>query len=98
MKLVDIQKRNDDELAAIKRKVIATVKNAGCNTGEIRWSNTGAMFHVEVDNDGELGDYIRDIIRKSAYARLQSVDEYKGIYDWSSDTYVRPVTVVSFAF
>ena len=98
MKLVDVQKRNDAELAAIKRKVIAVVKKAGCNTGEIRWSNTGAMFHVEVDNDGELGDFISDVIRKSAYARLQSVDEYEGSYDWSSDTYARPVTIVSFAF
>jgi hypothetical protein len=78
--------------------VSAAVKKAGCNTGEIRWWNTGAMFHVEVDNDGKLGDYISDVIRKSAHARLQSVDEYEGIYDWSSDTYIRPVTIVSFAF
>lgn len=98
MKIVDIKARNEKELKKIQNKVDKFVKSVTCNKGEIRWSNTGAMQHVEVENDGRIGDDIADIVRKSDFGVLQDVREYKGSYDWSSDTYIRPCSVVSFTF
>ena len=99
MGFVNVTERNSKELESIKKKISKLVKGVGCNVGEIRWSNTGLMHHVEVDNDGKIGeDYIADIIRKSPTARLCSVEEHREIYDWKADVYVRPVSIVSFAF
>lgn len=98
MKLIDIATRNTKELEALKKKVIALVKKAGCNTGEIRWSNTGKVQYCEVENDGKLGDYLSDIIKKSAYAQNIIVKEYEGDYMWEPDRYIRPVSIVTFTF
>lgn len=98
MKLVDVAARNAKELETIKRKVAKMVKEAGCNTGEIRWSEHQGGWWCEVENDGQLGDYLEDIIRKSPNAKVVEVKEHKGEYMWSADVYVRPVTTVHFKF
>ena len=101
MKLVDIDGRNAKELESLKKKVAAWLKahKNSCNIGDVQWSSNGPRAHwVQVDNDGRLGDYLSDIIRKSQFAKQIDVEEHKGEYMWSADTYIRPCTIVSFVF
>lgn len=99
MKLVDITTRNAKELESLKKKVAAFVKKAGCNTGEVTWGSNGPMAHwVQVENDGSLGDHLRDIISKSQFTKQVQVEEHKGEYMWSANLYIRPVSIVSFVF
>lgn len=90
--------RNAKELETIKRKVAAMVKKAGCSVGEIRWSEHERGWWVEVDNDGELSDEIVSIVNAAPTARVVSHQEFKGQYDWSSDTYIRPCSAVHLKF
>lgn len=93
-----IQIRNAKELSSLKTKVAAMVKKAGCNTGEIRWSEHEGGWWCEVDNDGQLSDELRSIVHKSPVAVLVSHKEYGGHYDWQSDAYIRPVSAVHIKF
>jgi hypothetical protein len=100
MKLVDVAARNAKELETLKRKVAAFLKSkqCGCNTGEVTWDSAGREFWVQVENDGQLGDYLRDIINKSPNARNIKVEEHKADYMWDIDKYIRPVSIVTFTF
>ena len=98
MKTVDIISRSAKEIDTIKRKVAAMVKKAGCNTGDIRWSEHDGGWWVEVDNDGELCDEIVSIVKKSPTALVASSKEYKGSYDWHADVYIRPCSTVHIKF
>lgn len=96
MKLVDVHARNEKELAILQKKIAAYVKTAGCNTGEILWGSDQGGYWVQVENDGQLGDYLSAIINKSKIARDITHEEHKGDYMWSVDHYIRPVSIVSF--
>ena len=103
MKLIDVAARNAKEDAAIQTKIRAFLKKSKsksmCNIGELTFPIEGAIRYIELENDGVLGnDYLADFVRKSPNAVLQSVKEYGGAYDWSSDTYSRPVSVVSYTY
>jgi hypothetical protein len=102
MKLIDVTTRNAKELATMKRKVAAWLKahKNGCNIGDTTWevAADGKTYLLQVDNDGQLGQDLDDIIKNSASTKNISVKEYKGSYDWASDTYARPASVVSFTF
>lgn len=102
MKLVDVTARNSKELESLKRKVNAWLKahKGSCNMGAVTWNTgTGGKHWVEVENDGKLGqDYLRDIIEKSPNTRNIEIKEYDGSYDWASDTYTRPASIVTFTF
>jgi hypothetical protein len=54
------------------------------------------MHWVEIDNDGKIGDLIAREIDKSQFASVRRIDEFDGTYDWSSDSYSRPCSVVYF--
>lgn len=97
MKLVDFTARNKKESELIVKKVKAMVKKMDSLWGrDFHVSNTNRLYTISVDNDGKISDYIEDIIRKSKFARVEESNEYPGHYDWRSDTYSRPTTVVSF--
>jgi hypothetical protein len=99
MKLVDVAGRNAKELETLKRKVAAFVKHAGCSVGEITWSaGKDGTWHVQVDNDGDLGTDLYDIIKKSPNTQHVEFEEHEGTYMWSADHYVRPASTVSFTF
>ena len=96
MKLVDVTARNEKELATLRKKVAAFVKSASCNTGEVLWGFSQGEHWVQVENDGQLSDYLSDIIEKSPLTKNVTRAEHKGEYMWSADHYVRPVSIVSF--
>lgn len=100
MKQIDVASRNQKELERLKQKVAAFLRSpvASCNKGEVDWSIDGDFYWLEVVNDGELGDYIGDIFKKSEFVTWYEVKEHEGVYMWSADVYVRPSTTVTFRF
>lgn len=100
MKIIDVVARSAKESASIHRKIEAFVKKnkSMCNMGALTFSEMDGIFFIELENDGELSDYLSDFIRKSETATLISAKNYPGSYDWPSDTYARPSTVVTFKF
>jgi hypothetical protein len=102
MKLVDVAARNSKELATLQRKVKAWLKtnHGGCNVGDVTWdmSSDGKTHLLQIDNDGELGRDIIGVLQQSPNTHDVTNKEYKGSYDWASDTYARPASVLSFRF
>lgn len=98
MKLVNVQDRNKKELAAIQKKVTAFVKKCDCNTGDIRFNSNGNVQYIEVENDGKLGPELADFVKSSPTGQVVNVFEYTWDYDWQADTYIRPVSIVTFKF
>lgn len=98
MKIVDIKSRNEKEFAAIQRKVKAFVKTAGCNTGRVEFPVEGSQYFIEVENDGNLATELAAIVKDSPSGVVISEKDYKGVYDWSSDTYIRPCSLITFQF
>jgi hypothetical protein len=100
MKLVDVKARNEKDFEAIQRKVTAYVKSmkGKCNLGDLRFSSNGGVYYIELDNDGELADDLADFVKKSPNGIVMNATDYKGTYDWTSDTYARPSSIVTFKF
>jgi|JI10StandDraft_1071094.scaffolds.fasta_scaffold1322030_1 thiamine phosphate synthase YjbQ (UPF0047 family) len=98
MKIVDIKSRNETQFAGIQRKVKAFVKTVGCNTGRISFSNEGALYFIEVDNDGGLATELASFVKDSPNGVVLEKKDYAGVYDWTSDTYIRPCSIVTFKF
>lgn len=98
MKQVDVSARRLADLHGIRRKIEADVKAATCNKGRIEWHQEKNTYVVGVQNDGLLGKDLSKHIKDSKFAHLDSVEEYEGAYDWASDTYVRPESIIRFHF
>lgn len=86
----------DKILAQVIKSFDKVVKSATCNTGALSVHRVVNHFSVQVENDGQLSDYLGDVIRAHPYAHLIEASNFKGSYDWSSDTYVRDCTVITF--
>lgn len=98
MKIVDIKSRNEKQFLDIQRKVKAFVKTVGCNTRRILFSNEGMLYFIEVDNDGELATELSSFIENSPNGVVLEKKDFVGVYDWKSDTYIPPCSVVTFKF
>lgn len=98
MNIIDFQSKSTKDLVDIKRQVTQLVKNSTCNVGETRWSHTGILHQVEVENDGQLAEAIAAIVRRCPNTLVLQAAESSGFYDWKNDNYVRPVSFVSFSF
>lgn len=98
--MIDIPTRNAKEFESIKRKVTAYVKSikGQCCLGALDFGTEKDEYYITLENDGELASDIADFIRKSPNGKLLRADNYKGSYDWASDTYARPQAVVTFKF
>lgn len=79
----DVQKQ-------IEKVMKKTVK--GCNVGDI--------FHAEgfaqIDNDGKFASELSVELEKIPGIKILYIYDQRGEYDWKSDTYIRPCTIVHY--
>ena len=79
----DVQKQ-------IEKVMKKTVK--GCNVGDI--------FHAEgfaqIDNDGKFAFKLSVELEKIPGIKILYIFDQRGEYDWKSDTYIRPCTIVHY--
>jgi hypothetical protein len=94
MAKVDYNKCNE----TLINRLVRFVKSAKCPKGEYRTYQNDNEFTFEVENDGLLANDLSYIIHKDERAILISHIEHKGIYDWASDTYIKPVSSVTYRF
>lgn len=71
-------------------------KRLGCNTGRID-AATANDLSIQLDNDGQVASEIASILSKHPNIKIMEIRDYPGSYDWASDTYARPCSVVRFA-
>ena len=99
-KMINVADRTEKELVRLERaikKLLATNQGGWVNIGDVRYGETcDGMHWVDIDNDGKIGDLIAREIDKSQFASVRRIDEFEGTYDWSSDSYSRPCSVVYF--
>lgn len=81
--VADVQKQ-------IEKVMKKTVK--GCNVGDILQSDGFA----QIDNDGKFASELSIELEKIKGIEIVSIFDHAGEYDWKSDTYIRPCTVVHY--
>jgi hypothetical protein len=96
MPIVDYTKAAVTLNNALKR--FCKSQKGGCNVGEIRDSFDRGVYWFEFDNDGLLASEMAGIVQKDPYAKLLHQKDHGGVYDWSSDTYIRPCSTVSWRY
>ena len=97
-KFLDLKKINETELASIERKVRSFVKSTGCNKGEISVYPLDGGYAISVENDGDIAYELATIVKKNIRTKNVTSSHSEGVYDWSSDTYIRPSSHVHFTF
>ena len=97
-KMINVADRTEKELVRLERaikKLLAANQGVWGNIGDVRWGETcDGMYWVDIDNDGKIGDLIAREIDKSQFASVRRIDEFDGTYNWASDSYARPCSVV----
>jgi hypothetical protein len=94
MAIVDVDKLN----VSLVKKLTAFCKNADCSKGEITTCKDVNLFTFEFVNDGQCANDLRHIVCKDPRAVCVFALDYEGTYDWKSDTYIRPVSIVQYHF
>ena len=94
MAIVDVDKLN----AVLVKKLVAFCNKATCCKGEITHNKVVNLFSFEFVNDGECANDLKHIISKDPRAICVFAQDYEGTYDWKSDTYARPVSIVQYHF
>jgi len=103
MKLVDVKARNQKELDKILKQIKAFIKEKKIAIGEITTHIEGLEYSITVESNNSgmkygLGTDMEDIIRKSQLATVLKVEEFPGSFDWTSDTYIKDSSAVTFKF
>lgn len=97
MKLVDTVKRDKTEVDSIVRRIKVILKKGSTTWGrDFSCTNVGRVYTIQADNDGMLASDMAYIVRHRPNAVMIEEIEYTGSYDWASDTYIRPVSAVTF--
>ena len=74
----------------IEKVMKKTVK--GCNVGDIFQSEGFA----QIDNDGKFASELSIELEKIKGIKILCIFDHAGNYDWKSDTYIRPCTIVHY--
>lgn len=96
MSVIDFSLQKAKSLQDIKCRVHRLLQGPKCNIGAVRWLHAGAIHQVEVENDGQLGGQIAEIVRGTTGAKVLQVAESAAFYDWQTNYYTRPLSFVSF--
>jgi len=75
------------------------VAKAGCNVGHTytgRSSVEGRDHWITLENDGKLSSEWATSISRIPGVTIHSVEEHEGHYDWTADTFIRPVSIINF--
>lgn len=97
MAKIDIIKLNQ----TLVNKLVKECKRVKCCKGEIRPDlipNKDGVFTFEFENDGLMANDLRSIVSKDPRAICITYREYEGIYDWASDTYFKPSSMITYKF
>jgi hypothetical protein len=100
MPIINITERNAKEFDTIQKKVKLFVKKCQgqCNLGKLEFGVENGVYFITLDNDGLLADDLAAFVKQSPNANLIIAKNYIGTYDWTSDTYARPQSVITFKF
>jgi hypothetical protein len=97
MAVVDVVKLNK----TLVNKLTKFCKAAKCSKGEIRADLEQGMqrqFSFEFENDGMLAPDLVHIIKQDPRAVCVFAKDFDGVYDWKSDTYFKPSSMVTYHF
>lgn len=92
MKLVD-PNRGKQEAEAIVKKIEVFAKK---QYAEVDADYEGNTCYVQVNSPLQISDDMADFVTKSNFCTLISKREYKGIFDWASDTYIKECSTIEF--
>lgn len=98
MTQINIKERIIELNSAIQKNLDNSI-NKSVHLGNITFitKNYTCSVIVETDCKEYVGDFIRDLIRKSKHGVVMSVEHYEGVFDWKSDTYIKPYVEVIFS-
>jgi hypothetical protein len=91
-----------DEALVVKMVLRDTKKfvaKAGCNVGHIYTGRSSVELRdhwITVENDGVFSSEWGTLISRIPGVTIISLEEHKGHYDWSADTYIRPISIINF--
>lgn len=79
-------------------KLYKFCRNLNCSKGNITDSQDGKVFTFEFENDGVMASDLKYIITNDPRAVCTFAVDYDGSYDWKSDTYAKPTSIVQYHF
>jgi hypothetical protein len=89
--------RNLAIIEEIKSKVLNYVKERNIRIGWFDISPAGpGRYVLTLENNGEAGDDINTLIHRMDRCVAEKPVEYKGSFDWASDTYIKDASLVYF--
>jgi REP element-mobilizing transposase RayT len=95
MAVIDIQGRVAETATYIEKMVRKVAKQKGVRVCDVVISDNSVF--VETDCPEWVSDEVACVILpKSKYGMLVSSTVYEGVFDWASDTYIKPAVVVLF--
>lgn len=98
-KIIDPKIEFAKQFVLVQKDVASFLKKHDCNIGDWSVYQSNGVGGVQVDHDGGpfLAEDLADVIRKRRM-EVTTIFNREGVYDWRSDTYHRPFSVIDFKY
>jgi hypothetical protein len=99
--MIDLEARGKKEAESLFKKMKDFAKKNHVHLGYCDLSKAGRIWSItmETSNSGFKYGFVsdmEDIVSKSKFAIIDEMEDHKGTFDWASDTYIKPVSIIHF--
>lgn len=95
-----VVERNTKDAEKVLGLVVKALKSGGQRAvNPAVWTEDNRMFYLSVDTNAGKGSEVtfRELQDKSKYLSLIEVGYVEGVFDWASDTYIKPYIWAKFS-